>query len=355
MPELSVIIPVYNVEKYLRECLDSVVNQTFKDIEIILIDDGSTDKSLDICKEYAQKDNRIKIIRQENKGLSAARNTGLNAANGEYIAFVDSDDYIDTTAYEIALAHINEADIVFFGIENFGEKLSDPAQEDYCKLKYEGKVLPDNEIRRSSNCFAWNKIFKKSIIDKYSIRFADGFKYEDAGFYWKYILNANSAYYINQNFYKYRRRSASIMAETFTKGTYALDHLHVINDLYEFLQKQKLYEENKEIFKTIFKDYFLTTYGYYPKKNEVIELGTKYAQKFFSKQEKNCTLIQSLIDKKYDKLFYPDYSFNEQIFSLKNAIQEPGSSYKIKILCILGMKFEIKKQAKQKKELTDAA
>ena len=91
MPKISVIIPVYNVEKYLAECLTSVVNQTFKDIEIICVNDGSTDNSPKILKEFAQKDSRIKIINQENQGLSAARNTGLDVATGEYVSFIDSD------------------------------------------------------------------------------------------------------------------------------------------------------------------------------------------------------------------------------------------------------------------------
>ena len=100
MPKVSVIIPVYNVEKYLSECLDSVVNQTLKDIEIICVNDGSPDGSAAILEEYAQKDNRIKVITQENRGLSEARNSGLKIASGEYIAFLDSDDYIDLKFFE---------------------------------------------------------------------------------------------------------------------------------------------------------------------------------------------------------------------------------------------------------------
>ena len=93
MVTLSVIVPVYNTEKYLRECLDSVINQTLKDIEIICINDGSTDRSLDILKEYALKDNRIKIIDKKNEGVAAARNDGIRIANGEFVCFMDSDDY----------------------------------------------------------------------------------------------------------------------------------------------------------------------------------------------------------------------------------------------------------------------
>ena len=100
---LSVIIPVYNVEPYLEQCLDSVINQTYKNLEIICINDGSTDNSLKILEKYQKKDNRIKLINQKNKGLSEARNAGLDVAKGEYIAFVDSDDYLELNAYEEAM------------------------------------------------------------------------------------------------------------------------------------------------------------------------------------------------------------------------------------------------------------
>ena len=106
MVTLSVIVPVYNTEKYLRECLDSIINQTFRDIEIICVNDGSTDKSLEILKEYALKDNRIKVITQGNKGQSVARNIGLNNASGKYITFIDSDDYLDFNTYKIVLSFV---------------------------------------------------------------------------------------------------------------------------------------------------------------------------------------------------------------------------------------------------------
>ena len=99
-PKISVIIPVYNVEDYLEECLDSIINQTFKDLEIICINDGSQDNSLNILEEYAEKDNRIKIITTKNQGLSAARNRGLENITGDYVYFIDSDDYLELTAFE---------------------------------------------------------------------------------------------------------------------------------------------------------------------------------------------------------------------------------------------------------------
>ena len=107
-PLLSVIIPVYKVEKYLRQCVDSVINQTYKNLEIILVDDGSPDNCGKICDEYAEKDKRVKVIHQLNKGLSGARNTGTEQASGEYIAFVDSDDWLDVHMYEDLFGVLNK-------------------------------------------------------------------------------------------------------------------------------------------------------------------------------------------------------------------------------------------------------
>ena len=118
MVKISVIIPVYNVEKYLKECLDSVINQTLKDIEIICVNDGSTDNSLNILENYAKKDNRIIVISQKNKGLSGARNTGLKYCSGEYVSFIDSDDYVSKDLFELTYnnAISNNSDLVIFKI-----------------------------------------------------------------------------------------------------------------------------------------------------------------------------------------------------------------------------------------------
>ena len=119
-PKISVIIPVYNVEDYLEECLDSIINQTFKDLEIICINDGSQDNSLNILEEYAEKDNRIKIITTKNQGLSAARNRGLENITGDYVYFIDSDDYLELTAFEelYAVSEEKSLDLIHFKFDN---------------------------------------------------------------------------------------------------------------------------------------------------------------------------------------------------------------------------------------------
>ena len=131
-PLISVIVPVYNVENYLPRCLDSIINQTYTNLEILLVDDGATDNSGKLCDEYAQKDNRIRVFHKENGGVSSARNMGLDNATGEYIAFVDSDDYIDKCMYEIMLNSSvqNNADIVVCGYLSQSIKTKKAAQTD---------------------------------------------------------------------------------------------------------------------------------------------------------------------------------------------------------------------------------
>ncbi len=174
MPKISVIIPVYNVEKYLSRCLDSVINQTFSDIEIICINDGSTDNSSKILSEYADRDSRIKIVNQKNSGLSAARNTGLKNMSGQYISFIDSDDWIDTNYYECLLSLMNEndADIVSAGIRivNQGYVSDNPTKN----------LITDNfeeKLKNLINGSVCDKLFKKDLFQ--NLEFPLGRYYED--------------------------------------------------------------------------------------------------------------------------------------------------------------------------------
>ena len=141
MALISVIVPAYNVEDYLGECLDSIINQTFTDIEIICVNDGSVDSTLDIFNDYASRDERINVISQENKGLSGARNTGLKHAKGKYIYFMDSDDYLEVNALErmYSAAEEKSADIVFFKLINFDDGTGEKYQTRY----YDMEALSD--------------------------------------------------------------------------------------------------------------------------------------------------------------------------------------------------------------------
>ena len=167
---ISVIVPVYNVEPYLRKCLDSIVNQTYRDLEILVIDDGSTDWCGKICDEYAGKDGRIRVFHTENRGLSCARNLGLDNARGEWIGFVDSDDWIETDMYEVLLkrAEETEADIVECGVLEEHPNRTGKRQE-YLVTGTEAVIML---IHRELSNAVWNKLWKKSCFDK--IRFPEG-------------------------------------------------------------------------------------------------------------------------------------------------------------------------------------
>lgn len=181
MTKISVIIPVYNVETYLRKCLDSVVNQTLKEIEIIIINDGSTDNSLQIIEEYAAKDDRIKVINQANQGQSAARNRGIEIAQGEYIGFVDSDDWIDLDFYEklYERAKAYDADIAAANsIQHVKNKIVP-------LVTYEKESYAVNLQKKIKLCYipysnsTCNKIFRRSKINEHDLRFKEGLTSED--------------------------------------------------------------------------------------------------------------------------------------------------------------------------------
>lgn len=178
--KVSVIIPVYNVENYLRECLNSVINQTLKDIEIICINDDSTDGSLAILKEYAIKDKRIKIVCQDNVGAGAARNIGLKMAKGKYLSFLDSDDFFDYTMLEKSYNKVieNKADIVVFGANMYDANTKN--QEClYSFNKLHTQIYPFSykditvSIFKAFNNVAWNKIFKRDFILRNGIVFQE--------------------------------------------------------------------------------------------------------------------------------------------------------------------------------------
>ena len=177
---ISIIVPVYNKEKYIKKCVDSLIKQSYSDIEIILVDDGSTDKSPEICDEYAERDSRIRVIHRENGGLSVARNTGIENANGKYLMFVDADDWVAVDFCEAALKSIseNDADIAVFGICYVEEK----------EQNIQGSQLYKNELLDNSQAlerllteeirnYVCNKIFKASLF--LEIRFVEGKLWED--------------------------------------------------------------------------------------------------------------------------------------------------------------------------------
>ena len=204
--KISVIVPVYNVEQYLERCVESIINQTYKNLEIILVDDGSTDNSGKLCDELAKKDGRIKVIHKENGGLSEARNTGISHAKGEYVYFPDSDDWIEPDTF-IALAEALESlefDIISFNRE-FVKGEEDPIVSDPLVTQvFEGKDAFVQMLKHSYiTGFANDKIYKKSLFVDNNISFPKGKYYEDLGTNYKLFLSAENVFATNQKYYHY--------------------------------------------------------------------------------------------------------------------------------------------------------
>lgn len=211
-PLLSVIIPVYKVEKYLRQCIDSVINQTYKNLEIILVDDGSPDNCGKICDEYAEKDKRVKVIHQLNKGVSAARNLGTELAKGEYIAYVDSDDWLDIHMYEELFKVLNKYNLdmircAAFESDGKSKKVISPKKE------YANKLFTNEEVlERYFDEFLckviWNTIYEAKIVK--GIMSPDGYRSEDNYVSGMYLYRSKRMIIIDKPLYYYRKNPESI-------------------------------------------------------------------------------------------------------------------------------------------------
>lgn len=205
---VSIIVPVYNKEKYLRDCVDSILQQTYKDFELILVDDGSKDSSWNIIKEYANKDKRVVPVHQENAGVSAARNAGLDRAQGKWICFVDADDYLPKDSIQILIEHgeKSNADLV----NGNAIKIDNGNTQILFKIKNE--IITGNVCERLVQNAPWALLFKRSLIVKYKIRFVRGLAYsEDNVFIVNYSLYASSIEFIDKNVYYYRMNPDSVI------------------------------------------------------------------------------------------------------------------------------------------------
>lgn len=255
--KVSVIVPVYNVEKYLKECLDSVANQSLENIEIICIDDCSPDNSIKIIKDYMKKDNRIKVIsHKSNLGLGGARNTGIENAKGEYIFFLDSDDKIDSKTLEklYNTAKEQNANVVCCDIEMFYDDGTKKAFKNSKKRIYGwNKLKPKNF--ETLNRIAWNKLYNNEIFKNKEIRFTNHLIHEDIEFYWKCFLNYPKAFVIKEKLYFYRQRENSIMSQK-KPDTYFGNHAYILKSIYKFLKSNNLYMKYRNDFHNRFK-YFI--------------------------------------------------------------------------------------------------
>jgi len=216
MSQITIILPVYNVEKYLPQCLDSIINQTFKDFECICVNDGSKDSSLSILQEYASRDKRIKIINQKNGGSSVARNTGIKNVNTKYITFIDSDDWIAENYLEILYNKIEEtnADIVRASYKFYFQEENSYKS---AKIREIHKINTNSNIERLykgyAGAFVWAKIYKTSLIKDNNIWFYEGFTAEDCPFSSLVYLYSKKIIFISDELLFYRKYGLSITAK----------------------------------------------------------------------------------------------------------------------------------------------
>ncbi len=233
---ISIIIPVYKVEEYLEKCIESVLKQTYTNLQIILVDDGSPDNCGKICDEYAKKDPRIEVIHKVNGGLSDARNVGIAKAKGKYIGFVDSDDYIKEDMYEILINLIKEydADVSICNLYDVIDgkeyiRNNENGIQEYSRLEILKEVLLDKNIQS----YAWNKLYKKELFDE--IKYPIGKKYEDIGTTFYVFEKCNKIVVTSKPEYYYLKRSDSLVNNV-TEST-VLDYTDIIIQRYLYTQK----------------------------------------------------------------------------------------------------------------------
>ena len=293
MELVSVIVPIYNVEAYLERCVESILQQTYKHIEIILVDDGSPDRCGSMCEEYAQKDNRIKVLHKENGGLSDARNAGLEMAKGKYVLFVDSDDLIKKELVEscVQTAEKNSSDIVIFDFNRVEEN-----EEIVTTMEIEksGTYTLESEPRiLFGSPSAVNKLFRRDLFIKTGIRFPVGKYYEDLGTIPKLLLLADKIDYIKKSYYDYMIRSGSIMTAAKFEKNYE-DRTEMLNGILDFYKEKNVYENfYKEL------EYLAVLNGYFApsrdlilqnRKSPVIKKFKNYIHEIFPDFKKNIYL-----------------------------------------------------------------
>lgn len=280
MPKVSIILPIYNVAKYLPKCMQSLQNQTLQDMEFICVNDGSPDNSLDILKEYALHDSRIKIIDQPNSGPGKARNTGIEAATGEYTGFVDPDDWVDETMFEkmynAAVTH--DADVVECAIMTHEEKNK--------KTHLRQKLYPEEIANLSDTAVkadyifrgvsaAWNKLCRTSLLKEKNIRFSAGHCAEDTIFTLGIKLFADKLIYLDEPLYHYLHRQSSL---THNKSKNNLEVPVFLGDAFALLKQENFYENIKDSFDKLAASLAAQHYRKLPQENmnEYIELCRKY-------------------------------------------------------------------------------
>ena len=290
-PKVSVLIPIYNTERYLRECLDSVLRQTLEEIEIICINDGSTDSSLDILREYAQKDSRIRILDKPNTGYGDSMNRGINTASGEYIGIVESDDFVDPEMYEktYAAAKRHHADAVFANTWDQNETtphLRKQLPDSFDNTEIYQTTITGNDVyhylREKQGIYHWSGIYKKDFLNRNHLRYnpTPGASYQDCGFFYTVLYCRPAIRLLNEAFYHYRTDNPESSVFSSSKVACIHDEFIFIN---EFIQKDPA---NKQFFSPAFSRAMSDCYFF-----NYVRLDKKYQYEFLNIMKRDLRLF----------------------------------------------------------------
>lgn len=326
-PLISIIIPVYNVEEYLDKCVESIVNQTYENLEIILVDDGSPDNCPAMCDEWAMKDSRIKVIHKTNGGLSDARNCGIDVSTGDYIYFIDSDDYISVDAIEklYNVLSDNNCDIAFGryvevidGIEKkaeYSDKTYIYSQDEFWEKRY-SLSLQKEYLISISMMVSWNKLIKKEVFD--NVRFSKGRLHEDEFIIHKLIANCSRIAFLDSKLYYYLQRDNSIMGKRNLNNK--------IDALEALAQREEYFLHNKKSFLNLsilsFLNYIMLNYFNYKYvyKNKELTRKSKGLYRYYYKvMLKNN--IKNEPHYRKNRLLYLSFFINEYLYRLVRKIK----------------------------------
>ena len=315
MSKFSIIIPVYNVKEYLEKCLESIVNQSFKDFEVICVNDGSTDNSLKILQKYAEKDKRFKVLNQENQGQGVARNNALKIANGEYILFVDPDDFIEFDMLEVLKERLDvqNIDVAFFDYQIFGENTKTRIVRFMDEMKNNLNLnIDDNFVfnwqELVKNNFSsipmmlCNKVYSNKCIKENHIQFAPNKHAEDHIFSISATLLADKISYIKKTLYYYRNRPDSAVNKISEENFCIFENIKILE---KFLKQNRFFEKYKNNYRTYVIDVLVWHYPNIP-----INMQTQYIEE----------TKQFLSDKEFSnfkKKINGNFSLLEKIFSIK--------------------------------------
>ena len=335
LTKISIIIPVFNTEKYLKECLDSVFSQSFKDFEVICINDGSTDNSRDILNEYASKYDCLHIIDQENSGLSASRNVGMDKAKGKYILFLDSDDILEESVLSetYVICEEKSLDLLIFKMIEFDDETRVRSKYDYFEMDLLKSHVQDNvfcyedakdKLFRIS-VTAQGKLYKRELLE--GIRFIQGIIFEDNPFFIELYLNAKRVYFYDKYLYLKRVRSDSIIHSYFEKFS---DVITVYNIIHEIVKKYGIYDEVRhKLFNRQCRDIYLR-FSQLPEEYKE-DFYNKFKQDFLNKKEayENEGTID-LANKRSLEIFYNliesenhvEFELSIEVFDLKRKVKK---------------------------------